>query len=403
MALRHWLQLSLTSGIGPILSRRLVAAAGSAEAACAADASLLRTVEGIGSGKAGSIATALRDSAHKVDAELERATAACVQIICSEDASYPLLLRDIPDPPCVLYVRGTLEPRDLNALAIVGSRKCTFYGREQAERFAALLAGAGMTVVSGGARGVDSATHRGALSHPNGRTIAVLGCGVDVTYPPENAAIFATIAKRGAVVSEYPMGAEPARENFPRRNRIISGMSRGVLIVEADERSGALITARQAYDDQSRPVFALPGRIDNPLSVGPHRLIRDGAILTTGLEDILDGLTPLPDSASVASPGQVDSTSTGEQAGSPQHNQKNLSPALSQGTGRGSNATVDLSLTDQQRRLLDTLGCEEASVDQIIELTTLPAQTVLQELTYLTLKGVVQRVHGQVFVRRNAR
>ena len=385
MGLRHWLQLSLTTGIGPILTRRLVAAAGSAEAACAADAALLRTIEGIGSGKAGAIATALRSAAAEVDAELERAVAVNAHVICIDDAAYPLLLREIPDPPCVLYVRGTLEPRDLNALAIVGSRKCTFYGREQAERFAALLAGAGMTVVSGGARGVDSATHRGALSHPNGRTIAVLGCGVDVTYPPENTELFAAIARRGAVISEFPTGAEPARENFPRRNRIISGMSRGVLIVEADERSGALITARQAYDDQGRPVFALPGRIDNPLSVGPHRLIRDGATLTTCLQDILDGLGPLPQSA--MEPAMSNSNKATVEP---------IQPSTDQ-----TSPDVLLNLTDQQRLLLAKMGDEESSVDRIIDITGLQAGTILQELTHLTLKGLIQRVHGQVYVRRN--
>jgi DNA processing protein len=385
LGLRHWLQLSLTSGIGPILTRRLVTAAGSAEAACGADAALLRTVEGIGAGKAGTISAALRSAAPEVDAELRRASAADAHILCPDDDAYPPLLHEIPDPPSVLYVRGSLEPRDLHALAIVGSRKCTFYGREQAERFAVLLAGVGMTVVSGGARGVDSATHRGALSHPAGRTIAVLGCGVDVVYPPENASLFAAIAQRGAVVSEFPMGAGPARENFPRRNRIISGISRGVLIVEADERSGALITARQAYDDQGRPVFALPGRVDNPLSVGPHRLIRDGATLTTNLQDILDGLGPLPQSA--LEPASLNSHISTD------------APALT-GTNRAQ-PDVPMNLTDQQELLLEKMGFEESSVDRIIDVTGLQASAVLQELTHLTLKGLIQRVHGQVYVRRN--
>jgi DNA processing protein len=387
LALQHWLQLSLTSGIGPILTRRLVAAAGSAQAACEADANMLRSIEGIGAGKASAITAALRSASREVESELQRAADANVTIICPEDESYPLLLSEIPDPPSVLYVRGSLEPRDLNGMAIVGSRKCTFYGREQAERFAALLAGAGMTVVSGGARGVDSATHRGALSHPNGRTIAVLGSGVDVVYPPENVELFNTIARRGAVVSEYPMGTEPARENFPRRNRIISGMSRGVLIVEADERSGALITARQAYDDQGRPVFALPGRVDNPLSVGPHRLIRDGAVLTTNLEDILDGLGPLPQSASEPTFWRAGTT---EDSGA-ETKPPDVTPAVLE------------ILTVQQRLLLDKMGTEESSVDRIIDMTGFQAGEVLQELTHLTLKGLIRRTSGQVYVRLRGR
>ena len=297
MPLRHWLQLSLTDGIGPILSRRLIEAVGSIETACAATPKLLAQVEGIGARKAETIFQALRKAAALVEEQLSRAASLCVTIISRDDDRYPLLLRSIPDPPCVLYVRGELQPRDLNGFAIVGSRKCSYYGREQAERFGALLAGAGFTIVSGGARGTDSAAHRGALSHPQGRTIAVLGSGVDVPYPPENAALFDQIATRGAVISEYPFGTPPLADNFPRRNRIVSGMSRGVLVTEAAERSGALITARQACDDHGRPVFAMPGRIDNPMSAGPHQLIRDGANLTTGMDDILQGLGPLPDEA----------------------------------------------------------------------------------------------------------
>ncbi|HEY1628624.1 MAG TPA: DNA-processing protein DprA, partial [Tepidisphaeraceae bacterium] len=253
------MQLTLTDGLGPILTRRLIDAAGSAEAACASSAALLRSIEGIGSAKSSQIHNSIRKSADEAQRELDRAEKIGVSIICPDDEIYPTLLRDIPDPPGVLYVKGSLEPRDLNSLAIVGSRRCSFYGREQAERFAALLAGAGLTVVSGGARGIDSAAHRGAMSHLQGRTIAVLGCGIDQVYPPENASLFEQIAQRGAVMSEFAIGTPPIAENFPRRNRIVSGMSRGVVVIEADERSGALITARQACDDHGRPVFALPG------------------------------------------------------------------------------------------------------------------------------------------------
>src|SRR5688572_22188396 len=298
MSLRHWLQLALTDGIGPVLSRRLIDRAGDVERACAGEMKVLREVEGIGSAKATKIQQSIREAAAAVDSELTRAEAIGVRIICPDDQDvYPLLLRSIPDPPVVLYLKGTLEPRDLNALGIVGSRRCTYYGREQAERFGSLLAGVGFTVISGGARGVDSAAHRGALAQPQGRTIAVLGSGVDTPYPPENAGLFEQIAKRGAVVSEFPLGTPPNKENFPRRNRIVSGMSRGVLIVEADVKSGALITARQAVEDHDRPVFAIPGRVDNPQSAGPHKLIREGAVLVETLDDLVQGLNPLPQDA----------------------------------------------------------------------------------------------------------
>ena len=179
MPLIHWLQLALTSGIGPITAQRMIALAGSAEAATQMNVAALRQVEGLGAARAQGIGQSLREAAEAVEDELARADDAGAQLICPDDETYPPLLKTIPDPPLVLYVKGSLEARDLNAVAIVGSRKCSHYGREQAERFAALLAGAGVTVISGGARGVDSAAHRGALSHPLGRTIAVLGCGVE--------------------------------------------------------------------------------------------------------------------------------------------------------------------------------------------------------------------------------
>lgn len=383
MPLGHWLQLALTDGVGPILARRLIEVAGSAEAACSAGARQLAQVEGIGTKKSETIAGGLRAAVAEVDAQLDRAAALGVTVICPDDDVYPVLLRSIPDPPLVLFVKGTLEPRDLNGFAIVGSRKCSYYGREQAERFAALLAGAGFTVISGGARGTDSAAHRGALSHPQGRTIAVLGSGVDVPYPPENKGLFEQVAQRGVILSEYPLGTPPLADNFPRRNRIVSGLSRGVLVTEAADRSGALITARQACDDHGRPVFALPGRVDNPLSVGPHKLIRDGAALVTSLDEILEGLGPLPAEAhDVAA-----STASGELSGGGAARLPDELPTL-------------FNVTDRQSLILQQLDHEPMNVDRLMELTSLDASVVLKELTFLTLKGRVKRIDGQTFARK---
>jgi DNA processing protein len=381
MPLKHWLQLALTDGIGPILSRRLIDACGSADVACNASAETLAAIDGIGRAKAAKIQSALRQADGGVDREIERCRASGIMLLCPDDESYPLLLRSIPDPPNVLYVKGSLEPRDLHAVSIVGSRKCSFYGREQAERFAALLAGAGVTVISGGARGVDSAAHRGALSHPHGRTIAVLGSGIDVPYPPENAPLFEHIAKHGAVISEFPLGTPPMKEHFPRRNRIVSGLSRGVLVIEADLRSGALITARQACDDHGRPVFALPGRVDNALSAGPHQLIRDGATLAARLEDILEGLGPLP-----AGADEPTLFAPQEEAVA---NVTQISPP-----------TELIGVTDQQRSILSHMDTDATPVDLLVDRTALPAHVILQELTFLSLKGCVRRVDGQSYARR---
>jgi DNA processing protein len=397
MATRHWLRLAMTTGLGPILVRRLVDAAGGAAAASDAPVSLLREIDGIGASKARSIHDSMR--ATHVDEELEKTSRLGARIICPDDAEYPVLLRSIPDPPAVLYVKGAFEPRDLHGIAIVGSRKCSHYGREQSERFAALLAGIGITVISGGARGIDSAAHRGALSHPRGRTIAVLGCGIDVVYPPENDSLFEQIAgrancpageARGAVVSEYPLGTGPLKENFPRRNRIISGLSRGVLVIEADTRSGALITARQACDDHGRTVFALPGRVDNPLSAGPHRLIRDGAVLTENVQDILENLAPLPADALDAAIPDVALEAGSDAMAEPEPRLSNHEPIFA-------------ALSDRQRLIISHLGIDPTHVDGIVERTALAAHEVLQELTLLSLKGLVRRVEGQSYARARAK
>jgi len=371
----HWLRLSLTDGIGPILGRRLIDAAGSAQAATQLTRRELQQIEGIGLAKAQAVADSLKTAETDTILQVNKATELGAKVICPDDDAWPTLLKPLPAAPLVLFVMGTLEPRDLNSLAIVGSRRCSHYGREQAERFAALLAGAGFCVVSGGARGIDSAAHRGAMQHPHGRTIAVLGSGLDVPYPPENKPLFDQIVSRGALISEFPFGTPPNAENFPRRNRIVSGLSRGVLVIEADQRSGALITARLANEEHGRPVFALPGRVDNQMSAGPHQLIRDGATLVTKLEDIVSALDPLPDH--VHQPELFAAESKEEKV-----------PA-SQFT----------NLSDRQQLILNHLSSDPAAVDDIIDKTNLPAHSVLQELTFLTLRGLLKRADGQTYVK----
>ncbi len=371
----HWLQLSLTSGIGPILGRRLIDAAGSAQAATQLTRRELQQIEGIGLAKAQAVADSLKSAESDAILQLSKATEFGAKIICPDDDSWPELLKPLPAAPLVLFIMGNLEPRDLNSFAIVGSRRCSHYGREQSERFAALLAGAGFTVISGGARGIDSAAHRGAIIHPQGRTIAVLGSGLDVPYPPENKPLFDQITSRGALVSEFPFGTPPNAENFPRRNRIVSGLSRGVLVVEADERSGALITARLANEEHGRSVFALPGRVDNEMSAGPHQLIRDGATLVTKLEDIVSALDPLPDDV----------------------HQPELFPTESQ--DKKLPAAPPANLSDRQQLILSQISNEACAVDEIIDKTNLPAHSVLQELTFLTLRGLLKRADGQNYIK----
>ena len=279
-----YIALNMIQGIGPISVRAMVQALGSAAAIFEADRDQLLAVAGIGPELSKKIVAQRRSVAWEAElAAVEKLGAA---VLTPVDDAYPKPLREIHDPPLALYVWGRLEERDRHAVAVVGSRRMTLYGQQTSERLAYQLAQAGFTVVSGLARGIDTAAHRGALK-AKGRTLAVLGGALDRIYPEENTDLAKAIAESGAVLSEFPLGRDPDKTTFPMRNRIISGLSLGVLVVEAGVDSGAMITAREAAD-QGRTVFAIPGRIDSAGSKGCHRLIRDGARLVETVDDILE-------------------------------------------------------------------------------------------------------------------
>lgn len=286
---RSLLALTLVPGLGPVRIARLIESLGSIDAVLGATSARLSRVEGIGEKTAANIARNLHKSIDSVDTELERIGACGAHVIALGEPDYPPMLAQIPGAPPVLCVRGRIdiEGRHKYTCAMVGSRDCSIYGVEQAGRFAGALGNAGVCVVSGGARGIDTAAHRGALN-AGGQTIVVLGCGIAHDYPPENATLFSEIIERGgAVISELPTDTKPDAKNFPARNRIISGLSLGVLVIEAGARSGALITARHAAEDHGREVMALPGRVDSPSSAGSLELLRHGAHLVVEPGDVL--------------------------------------------------------------------------------------------------------------------
>ena len=279
-----WIDLSLVPGLGPRSYRELLGAFGLPDKILSASlAQLSRVVPGAIAGKI------LEDGREtRIAAALEWIEQPGRTLVTLADPEYPQQLFQIPDPPVVLYIIG--DPRLLGAasLAIVGSRNCTQQGLTNAERFARALSEAGLVIVSGLALGIDAAAHRGGLAGTSS-TVAVLGCGANIVYPPANQKLFAQITETGAIVSEFPLGTPPARANFPRRNRLISGLSRGCLVVEAAVASGSLITARFA-SEQGREVFAIPGSIHSPLSKGCHALIKQGAKLVESAQDVLEEL-----------------------------------------------------------------------------------------------------------------
>jgi len=364
--IRAVLRLHLAEGVGAVTFKKLVSQFGSAEKAIEAGPSGWERVDGVGPGKAHSIGAVTDEMVEQELAQADRMGAA---IVTQEDSRYPAALKTLYDPPAVLYVRGAIMPADAVSLGVVGSRRCTHYGLEQAGRFGELLGRAGLTVVSGGARGIDTAAHRGALA-AGGRTLAVMGCGLCEHFPPENKELFESIVAggRGALISELPMRTAVLAGNFPTRNRIISGMSLGVLVVEAARKSGSLSTANSAAK-QNREVFAVPGRVDSPFSQGANQLIRDGAILVQTLEDILEHL------------GQVGAKleRAAESAPLPQ---------------------TPLAMDPIERKLFDALANGAMGLDELVRSCALDTGRAASAMTMLVLKGAVKQQAGNMFVRK---
>ena len=367
-ALLAALRLTLVEGVGPIIRQALVQRFGSPSAVFQAAPNQLREVPGVGP----KVLNALLQARHSTAAEEELAL--CreqkVGLVVPEDAEYPRPLSRIPDPPGVMFQRGAWLPGDELSIAIVGTRHASPYGLRVAERLSGALARAGYTIVSGLARGIDAIAHRGALA-AGGRTVAVLGSGVLKVYPPENKALAEEIVANGSLMSESPPNMPPLGYAFPQRNRIITGLCLGVVIVEAGDHSGALISARHAME-QGREVFAVPGSIESVSSRGCHRLIRDGAKLVESAEDILEELGPL------AAP--TPHTAPDAQEVAVRH-------------------PVELQLNEPERQVLAAVPTETGTVDNVIVTSGLPAHRVLAVLSVLEMKKLIRRVSGNLVVR----
>lgn len=367
--LHDHLALALVPGLGPKLTRAVLDHFGSPAAVLAASAAQLEAVPMVGA----TLARRFADSFRTVDvtAEWAKIEAHRVRVVLADDEEYPARLSAIPDPPTLLYLRGGLTAADANAVAIVGSRACTAYGQRTAERIAAGLAAAGWTVVSGLARGIDGAAHRGALS-AGGRTVAVLAGGLANIYPPEHADLAERVAGQGALVTETPMTVDPQPGMFPARNRIISGLCRAVVVVEANARSGALITATHAAD-QGREVFAVPGNVDSGASAGCLDLIRKGARLVRSADDVLEDLR------GIAPPDPPPRRARPESPPPPAGPPPNLDPL--------------------QQRVWDALGSPRHA-DELSRELGLPAGELAVVLMKLEVKRAVRRLPGNQYERR---
>ena len=376
--LKYWVALKWVEGVGNVGFKALLEAFGTPQKVFEAPLSMIKAVPGIGDKTARQI-KAFKDW-KKVEKELECADRTGVSIVTSQDPLYPSQLLSTYDYPAFLYVKGHLKEDDVN-VAVVGSRTASTYGKFTTERLCRELVLRGITVISGLARGIDSAAHRGALSG-KGRTIAVLGCGLDVVYPPENEKLFTEISLQGALISEFPFGTPPNAPNFPARNRIISGISLGVVVVEASEKSGSLITARIALE-QGREVFAVPGSIDSSGSRGTNKLIKQGAKLIENVEDILEEILPQVTRApKVVKPDQRQKQ--------PDDQQKILT------------SSPDLVLKETEKTVWQVLSQKPVHIDQIITSTGLTAHEVLVILLNLELQGLIEQKPGKTYMRKES-
>jgi DNA processing protein len=370
------LALSLVPGLGPRLTAALLRHFGSAGAVRRAAAQQLRQVPQIGAKLSEDFAAAL--AAVDVDAEIALLERHDTTVVALGDPAYPAALAQAPAPPPLLYVSGTLTVADARAIAVVGSRGCTTYGRRVTERLAAGLARAGYTIVSGLARGIDGVAHVAALQ-AGGRTIAVLAGGLSRVYPPEHADLAADVKTAGALLSEAPMATEPLAALFPPRNRIISGLSMGVIVVEASERSGTLITARHAAE-QGREVFAVPGPVDSATSAGCLRLIRDGATLIRGVDDVLEALS----GSTTTSVGQAVRDTKDSQA-QPDLQAPPAPPPELDGVGR---------------RVWDFLADAARHVDTMSQELGVAVPELSRTLMLLEMKKLIRRLPGNQYERR---
>ena len=373
--IEKWLKLIRADGVGPITFAKLIKHFGSVDGALGDSVSELSKIDGIGFKTAERIA-ASRDK-FDVTGELKLAEKLGVWLINLNDERYPVVLKRIYDPPPVLYVKGALTREDNLCISIVGTRRCSLYGQEQASRLAHFLGSAGFTICSGMARGIDTAAHQGALS-AGGRTIAVQGCGLANIFPPENKNLFELIAGSGACISELPLRYEPLSENFPPRNRIIAGLSLGTIVVEAPLNSGAMITARSAME-YNREVMAVPGKIDSPLSKGTHKLIKEGAKLIESVEDVMEAL------------GYI-----GEQMAD------HVTDAAEKAAAKGEKPLFDireLKLIGDEKMIYDYLHKEPSHIEQIIMDTKLTPGSVNAGLISLRLKGLIKQLPGSLFVK----